>query len=191
MNEPRAASARDALAAWMLASAMKGAGESASIDRIRSFREELAQEKERLRPLQWWQLVNQVFHADRGSPRPFIFPDMTWHFGEVPLDQCSVWPGDGERSWFRGLVPDIAAIYAQKKRRLRNDKVVRMSELFDSISFDDIPIVVVRTAVVSDGFQIDDGNHRAIAAWLAKRTTLPAFIGSPHPFYDGYRHQTM
>jgi hypothetical protein len=191
MDESTCTSARDALAAWMLAHAMKGAGESASVDRIRSFREELKQEKDRIRPLHWWQLVNQVFHADRGSLRPYLFPEMAWRFGEVRLDQCTVWPGEGEKAWFRGRASDLAAVCTQRKRSMRSDKVIRMSELFDVIPFDDLPLVVVRSSTGFEGFQIDDGNHRAVAAVIARRESLPAFIGTPNPFYDDYRRASL
>jgi hypothetical protein len=95
-----------------------------------------------------------------------------WTLAVVPLESCRVADGMGGKSWVRGLsVPEAATKFLTRegeKGRVWHMKF--RTQLF----LDSLPIIVVAGAAE---YQIDDGSHRAVAAWLAGHQHVTAFLG--------------
>lgn len=93
-------------------------------------------------------------------------------FGLISLSDCFVYNRMGSRKWIGNmLVPQAADSIRQKNDS--SDRVWRMKEL-TGLFVPSLPLIVLEAG---GEFRIDDGSHRAVAAWLAGIKELSAFVG--------------
>ena len=180
------ATARDALGARLLGDQVKKAGERAvqgGANEIADFVKALLQTKAAIRNMSWDDVVSGVRTFDAPSRRPSVFPELSWTRETVPLDHCWVWPLLGhdpaegiDRTWAVGSVPMVA----NSCRGQVSDPLQGMASRWQEIPFSEMPLVVVRVEGRADRFRIDDGNHRAVAAWMAGDVRAQAFVGVIH-----------
>ncbi len=95
-----------------------------------------------------------------------------WTKEEVDLESCLVADGMGRKPWVRGLkVPEAASVFLSREgEKSRVSLMKSRTQLF----LKSFPIIVLAAGAQS---RIDDGSHRAVAAWLAGYRTVPGFIG--------------
>jgi hypothetical protein len=137
------------------------------------------------------ELLTQITNQDRQTR----YRRARWVRGEVELGKCWVWPKMGGVQWAAGKVPEVAAIlsvHANEPGRYCTD--IKKAETFRDIAIH-LPVVAAELPIMvfgGDGihkpytrlrrgqlaYDIDDGCHRAIAAWFAGWSKIPAFVGN-------------
>jgi len=141
-----------------------------------------------------------TYHLDNYHPRYDNYLNSKWELKTVRLDQCGVWPRMG------GL-PDVAtrgssvdtATYIEKKlkggRLMKKDKrakyIAKMAPFAELIT-EHVPLIVLEDGVIRHNkliplskskqyehckYDIDDGNHRAVALALLGKKTVKALVG--------------
>lgn len=128
-------------------------------------------ERQRLSGLSDEQLDREITDQDRLRR----LNNGRWEFSVVELNSCSVWPRMGGRNWATGLVGQVA-----EKLENRGDLTDRLWEMKKVVRqiFSELPLIVLRRASHPDRFQIEDGNHRAVAYYLAGLRQAFAFAGT-------------
>lgn len=101
--------------------------------------------------------------------------ESTFILGSVPLDSCSVWGKMGGRRWATGLVSTVAKRFLIHGEV--NDPLQSMMNYAREGHYDNFPIIVYPRCSNPDQFRIDDGNHRAVARYLAGKIEALAYIG--------------
>jgi len=111
----------------------------------------------------------------------------SWFEKEVDLKYIGGWPqvGDLEKDWCQGSVIDIASQVSinrnSGKRHIK--KIYEMVPIIDEI-LASFPPILVQGGEIRRGndllflpFDADDGSHRCIAAVLAGRDRIKAYVG--------------
>ena len=140
------------------------------------------------------------YHLDNYHPRYDNYLNSKWELKTIRLDQCGVWPRMG------GL-PDIAtrgsavdtATYIKKqltgkrltKKNLRAKYIEKMIPFAELIT-EYVPLIVLEDGVIRHNklirsaqskqyehckYDIDDGNHRAVALAILGKKTVKALVG--------------
>lgn len=155
----------------------------------------LSREIERLRDSMLHQSEAELLAQISDQDRRERYRRARWARGEVELNKYWGWPKMGGIQWAAGKVSEVAAIlvvHANEPGRYCTD--IKRSEIFRDIT-EHLPVVKAALPIlVFDGdgihgpyarlrqgqvaYDLDDGCHRAIAAWLAGWSKMPAFIGS-------------
>jgi hypothetical protein len=128
------------------------------------------------------------------SDRVRHYKNAQWVSSEVELARCWVWPAMGGIAWASGRLSAVAEKFSLPTLfPLTDEKRVKLDSIAGDLAVisNRLPIIVF----VQDGarcpglhpsydgkrgdgeFDIDDGCHRAIAAWQAGHRMLPAFVG--------------
>lgn len=94
-----------------------------------------------------------------------------WRLAALELGPCAVWPKMGEREWAVGTVENVARLFTTKADT--SDRIFQMMAL-SSVYRQHFPLVLFNS---SNGLWLDDGNHRAVAMYLAGVRTAPAWVG--------------
>lgn len=109
-----------------------------------------------------------------------------WSRDEIPLDRCWVWPQADRRPWARGTVEVVATKISAVDP---DNKARKIEPLVDVIVAHVPPIVFAVPPGIQAGdyadqagwlvgaYDLDDGNHRALAAYLAGRRSIVALVG--------------
>ena len=184
------ATPRDALDAIVLGNLMKSAGAAFSEGdpaSVESFSRVLQGTRESIRRMSDRDVKAQVLSCDPASRRPEVFPMMRWTWEFVNLDHCLVWPEMGSRSWARGSVPEVSSMI--ESGAYPNDSLVAFRRKFPIDSYGSMPPIAVRLDGCYRPLGLDDGNHRAVAAYLNGVRQVRALVGSGHAYYqDEFRH---
>jgi hypothetical protein len=123
-----------------------------------------------------------------------------WELKTIRLDDCGVWPKMGglPDAATRGSAVDTAAYVAKKlkskhltKKDLRAKYIAKMMP-FAKLITEHVPLIVLEDGVIRHNkftppaqskhykhckYDIDDGNHRAVALALLGKTTVKALVG--------------
>lgn len=94
-----------------------------------------------------------------------------WRYAPVGLSQCRVYSRMGERAWAVGTVGLVARRFSSEATDA--DRIHRMIA-FAKVYAERLPLILFRDG---EGLRINDGNHRAIAMFLAGIRTAPAWVG--------------
>jgi len=177
--------ARDALAIKLLGDLMKQAGRDvmagiAGAD-IR-FGESLAGARAALDTMTWSEAVTHALSFDPPSKRPFVYPEMNWTWEIIELEQCLFWPGYGEKEWARGSVPEVALKVRAPGRDQHQARI--MANGWSQLRLLEMPVIAVRLDGCRCPFGLDDGNHRAVAAFLNGERRVQGVVGSGHRYYQ-------
>ncbi len=140
------------------------------------------------------------YHLNNWYPRYDNYVNSTWELKEIPLDECGTWPGMGglPYEFTIGSVVDVAhkieALLKDKNkltwktsRALYIEEIQKVSELITEY----VPIIVMEDQVIRSNklqgkntpihkkytYDIDDGNHRAVALVLLGKKTVKALVG--------------
>ncbi len=141
------------------------------------------------------------YHLDNYHPRYDNYLNSSWELKEVALADCGVWPKMGglPDEMTRGSVTEAAELirpYLKDKNKLtlataRILYIEEMMKFAEKITAQ-IPIVVLEDGVIRQmklrkpinlknykkcKYDIDDGNHRALALALLGKTTVQALVG--------------
>ncbi|MEX0935211.1 MAG: hypothetical protein WDZ70_02715 [Candidatus Paceibacterota bacterium] len=143
------------------------------------------------------------YHLDNCLIRFDNYFNSTWEKREIPLADCGAWPRMGElpAEATHGSVIDTADYirpYLEDKNKLtlKMSRVLYIEEMmkYAEIILKYIPIIVIEDGVIRQNkitskteeerkkyrkckYDIDDGNHRALAYALLGKETIPAYIG--------------
>ncbi|MEX0935219.1 MAG: hypothetical protein WDZ70_02755 [Candidatus Paceibacterota bacterium] len=143
------------------------------------------------------------YHLDNCLIRFDNYYNSTWEKKEIPLSDCGVWPQMGElpAEATHGSVIDTADYirpYLKDKNKLtlKMSRVLYIEEMmkYAEIILKYIPIIVIEDGVIRQNkitsqteverkrykkckYDIDDGNHRALAYALLGKETIPAYVG--------------
>ncbi len=133
-------------------------------------------------------------------PRYDNYINSTWELQEISLEDCGVWPGMGglPYEFTQGNVVETAKLIQnllddKNKLTYKTSKVLYIEELKDVavLIAKYFPIIVLEDNVIRNNkfgdkktplhkkckYDIDDGNHRAIAYALLGIKTIPALVG--------------
>ena len=141
-----------------------------------------------------------TYHLDNYHPRYDNYLNSKWELKTIRLDQCGVWPRMGGLPDVatRGSAVDTAA-YVEKRlkakhltnRDLRAKYIAKMVPFAELIT-EHVPLIVVEDGVIRHNkliplaqrkryehckYDIDDGNHRAVALALLGKKTVKALVG--------------
>lgn len=142
-----------------------------------------------------------TYHLDKWHPRYDNYFNSSWELREIDLKDCGAWPRMGglPDEITRGSVVDTAgrilALLEDKKRlTFKTSRTLYIEEMMkyaEDISAH-VPIVVVQDGVIRHNklikpaqrklykkckYDIDDGNHRAIAMALLGKKKILALVG--------------
>lgn len=165
-------SPREAKNAFILADRMKGPGKDTDLARqdLTKYRDVLLANRADVEAMADESV--DVAIGTRDATRLRRYSRAIWSFGAISLSTCFVYNRMGSRKWIdKMLVPEAAESIRQ--RNDSSDRLWRMKELTQLVVLD-LPIIILATG---GKVQIDDGSHRAVAAWLAGIKELPAFVG--------------
>jgi hypothetical protein len=128
------------------------------------------------------------------SDRVRHYKNAQWASSEIELDRCWVWPTMGTIGWASGRLSEVAEKFATPAQfPLMREKRIKLDSIASNIALFSIALPII--VFVQDGkncpglhpsydgkradyeFDIDDGCHRAIAAWQANYRRLPAHVG--------------
>jgi len=101
-------------------------------DAISGFAKTLCDTKAANKGMSWCCVSTRVWSFDPPSERPFLFPELSWTWDTVPLDQCWVWAGMGGRKWAEGLVQTVAKKFCELPDQ-EHDRLHGMSSRWVSI----------------------------------------------------------
>jgi hypothetical protein len=141
------------------------------------------------------------YHLDNYHPRYDNYLNSSWELKEISLADCGVWPKMGglPDEMTRGSVTDAANLIRpyltdKNKLTLATARILYIEEMmkFAEEITQHIPIVVLEDGVIRQMklqkpenlknykkciYDIDDGNHRALALALLGKTTVRALVG--------------
>ena len=140
------------------------------------------------------------YHLDNYHPRYDNYVNSEWELKTIRLDQCGVWPRMGglPDAATRGSVVDTAAYVEKKlkgKRLTKKDmraKYIEKMTPFAELITEHVPLIVIEDGVIRHNklipisqskkyehckYDIDDGNHRAVALALLGKTEVKALVG--------------
>ncbi len=141
-----------------------------------------------------------TYHLDNYHPRYDNYLNSKWELKTIRLDECGVWPRMGGLPDIatRGSVVDTAT-YVEKKLKEKHltkknkrakyiEKMVPFAELITA----HVPLIVLEDGVIRHNklipiseskrykhckYDIDDGNHRAVALALLGKKEIKALVG--------------
>lgn len=141
------------------------------------------------------------YHLDNYHPRYDNYLNSSWELKEIDLQDCGVWPEMGElpEEATTGCLMDTVEYikpYLKDKNKLtlKTSRILYIEEMMkyaEEIS-KDIPIIVLEDNVIRYNklrkaskrklykkckYDIDDGNHRAIALALLGKNKIKALVG--------------
>lgn len=141
------------------------------------------------------------YHLDNYHPRYDNYLNSSWELKEIPLADCGVWPKMGglPDEMTRGSVTEAAELIRpyladKNKLTLATARILYIEEMmrFAEEITQQIPIVVLEDGVIRQmklrkpenlknykkcKYDIDDGNHRALALALLGKTMVQALVG--------------
>lgn len=142
-----------------------------------------------------------TYHLDNYHPRYDNYFNSTWELKKINLEDCGVWPKMGglPDAATRGSVLDTAEYirpYLKDKRKLTltTARILYIEEMmkYAEIISKHIPIIVLEEGVIRHHklrksterklykkclYDIDDGNHRALAMALLGKKEIMALVG--------------
>ena len=113
--------------------------------------------------------------------RRMRFEKAIWCFETVSLEQCSVWPHMGGKTYATGSVPQAAERFL--KHCEKDYRIFDMVEFAKQRLYDVLPLIVFKRKSGS-GYRIDDGSHRAVARYLAGDREAAAFVAVAPPRWN-------
>jgi hypothetical protein len=158
---------------FVLADRMKGPARAAADvtpESVGRFREQLERERERLADLPPSDI--DLIIGGRDASRLRRYNAAKWTKESISLETCHVPDGMGRKSWMRGkTVPEAAAEFVSREGEKSRVWLMKgRVRLF----LEPLPIIVLADAKEN---RIDDGSHRAVAAWLAGHREMVALVG--------------
>ncbi len=142
-----------------------------------------------------------TYHLDNYHPRYDNYLNSKWELREITLEECGVWPRMGglPDKATKDSVMDTAkyvqeCIKDRKKLTWKTRRVLYIEEMkkYADIITKSVPIIVLEDGVIRNmklltaierkmykkcKYDIDDGNHRAVALALLGKKKIKAFVG--------------
>lgn|SRR6185437_1183725 len=162
---------RQVMESFWLADIMKGGPFDPS-----AYLERLAVERGRLAGLN----IGQIESGIHDGHRLVRYKGGMWRSMVVQLADCSVWPHMGGRRWATG--PVLRVVEMLPRMGASTDRLLQMARMV-SLWISDLPLIVFQRGRAAGQFRIDDGCHRAVAAYMAGYRQMPAFsrgVGGRH-----------
>jgi len=136
--------------------------------------------------LQWDNKTVEQMVKDRHRLDRFL--GLRWFRKEILLKYIGGWPyiGDLPRGWCQGAVTDVAHFLAEHSdfNSKSQKRIQAMVPIIDEV-LRFFPPILVSGGELRHGpeflflpFDVDDGSHRCIAAVLAEKESITAFVGA-------------